>query len=250
MSKLFGNLTTAGAEKVTDRVGGGGTVPTGIYAGAKIKAAYAGKSAGGAQSVTVMVEVGGIEHRETLWVTNKNGDNTYPDKQDKTKKHLLPGFIVANDLCLLVTNAELSDQDFEEKVLSLYDFDAKKEVPTNVHVITGLTGKEITLAIVEQIVDKQKKDDNGVYQNTGETRTENTIEKVLHTDRRTVVEIREGFEEPAWATKWAEKNQGKEARNRAKGADGKSGAPGGRSGAPGAAGGASQSPKTSLFGAK
>lgn len=249
MSKLFGNLSTQGAEKVTDRVGGGGTIPTGIYTG-KIKAAYAGKSSGGANSITLLADVGGIELRVTEWVTNKQGDNTYPDKNDKNKKHLLPGFININDLCLLTLDEELSGVDFEEKVLKLYDFDAKKEVPTNVHVIAGLTGKDITLAVVEQIVNKQKKNEStGEYENTGETRNENIIEKVLHSDRRTVTEIREGFSEAVWAPAWAEKNQGKPPRNKAKDSEGKTGAPGARSGAPAGAGG-STGPKTSLFGPK
>lgn len=251
MSKLFGNLSTTGAEKVTDRVGGGGTIPTSIYTG-KVKFAYAGKSTGGANSITVLADVGGIELRVTEWVTNKAGENTYPDKQDKTKKHLLPGFININDMCLLTANAELSDMEFEEKVIKLYDFDTKKEVPTNVLVLSALTGAEITLAVVEQIVDKQKKNESTqMYENTGETRNENIIEKMLHTDRRTVTEIRENIAEAGWATKWLEKNDGK-ARNRAKGADGKSGAPGARTGAPAGAssGGSAPGPKASLFGAK
>jgi hypothetical protein len=153
-----------------------------------------------------------------------------------------------NDLCLLATNDELNAQDFEEKVLNLYDFDAKREVPTAVQVLTALTGKAVKVAVIEQVVDKQKKDDNGKYQNTGETRKENVIEKFLHSDLRTVVEIQNEMAQPIWAPKWLEKNQGKEL-NRAKGADGKTGAPGGRSGAPGAVAGA-PAPKTSLFGAK
>ena len=250
MSKLFGNLSTEGAEKVVDRIVGGGTIPTNIYVG-KVKAVYAGKSSSSnAQSLTTLIDVNGIEHRETHWITNGKGENTYPDKQDKTKKHLMPSFILMNDLCLLTTDAELKDQEFEEKVLNLYDFDTKREVPTNVQVLTGLTGKGVTLAMVEQIVDKQKKNDAGVYENTGETRVENIIEKFLHTDRRTVSEIMANITDPIWAPKWAEKNAGKEARNRAKGADGKSGAPGGRSGAPAGSGNGGTAPKSSLFGPK
>lgn len=247
MTKLFGNLSTEGAEKVVDRTGGGGTIPTGIYTGT-IKAAYAGKSTGGANSITTLINVNGVELRETHWVTNKAGENTYQDKEDKTKKRLLPGFITVNDMTLLIANGELNDMDFEEKILNLYDFDAKREVPTAVQVLTALTGKEVVIAVVEQTVDKQKKDADGNYQNTGETRNENVIEKVLHTDRRTVVEIRENRDEAAWAATWLPKNEGK-ARNKAKGADGKTGAPGGRAGAPGAAAG-TPAPKSSLFGAK
>lgn len=242
--KMFGNLTSEGLEEVTDVVGGGGLVDTGIYAGT-IKLAYAGKSQNSdAQSVTVHIEVNGLEVRETLWVTNKKGENFYVDKKDKDKRHELPGYTAIDQLCLLATNAPLAEQEFKEKVVELYNFEERKNVPTEVPVLTALIDKPIKAAIVRQIVDKTAKDSNGVYQPTGETREENIFEKFLHSDNRSVTEIKNGVDEAKWAPKWLEKNDG-QTRNRAKGAEGKSGAPGGAG-----AGAAASSPKpaTSLFG--
>lgn len=54
---LFGNLKSDGLEQTQDRLGGGyQPKETDIYTG-KIKALYAGKSAGGAQSVSLILSL-------------------------------------------------------------------------------------------------------------------------------------------------------------------------------------------------
>lgn len=246
--KMFGNLSTEGAEEAGDFLGGGGLLETQVATGV-VTLAYAGKSqADGseAQSVTYHIKIGNTEFRETQWITKRNGDSTYPDKKDPSKKHPLPGFTTVNDLCLVTTGFGLIDQDLEDKVVNLYDFEAKSDVPTNVKVLTGLLGKEVTVAVLKQTVDKQKKNDAGLYSNTGETRDENVAEKFFHTEtRRTVAEIKNNIEEAIFIDKWEEKNHGK-TRNKAKGGDGKAGAPGAPGGMTGAA---APKPKTSLFAA-
>jgi hypothetical protein len=241
--KMFGNLTTDGLEEAGDFLGGGGLLDTGVYP-ATVKLAYAGKSQSSeSQSVTVHLDVNGLEVRETFWVTNRNGDNSYADKKDPKKKHPLPGFVSVDDLCLVTTGHGLTEQDIEEKVVKLYDYEAKKDLPQNVPVLVDLLGKNLHVALVRQIVDKQKKNDAGVYVNTGETREENVIDKVFHFDsRRTVSEIRNKIAEPIFIEKWAEKNAGK-TRNRSKGAEGNAGVPGAKS-----APAPSPKPKNSLFG--
>lgn len=246
--KMFGNLSGDGLEQTGDRLGGGGVRETGAYDGT-IKLAYAGKaSSSNAQSLTVVFDFGGSEYRETYWVTNKNGENFFIDKNDKTKRVPLPGYTMADDLCLLTTGFPLSEQNAAEKVISLYDYDQKKEVPTNAHVFMDLIGKQITAGLVKQTVDKTKKNDStGQYEPTGETRDENVTEKFFHFEsKRTVTEIRAEQEEAVFYPKWVEKNAGK-TRNRAKGAEGKTGAPPRPAGAPAAS---APKPTTSLFGAK
>lgn len=244
MTKMFGNLTTDGLEESGDRLGGGFLFESGVYTGT-VKMAYAGKaSQSEATSITVLIDFDGREFRETLWVTNRNGENSYADKKDANKKHPLPGFTMVDDLCLVTTGHGLADQNVEEKVVKIYDFEHRKDMPTNVPVLVDLIGKPITAAVLKQTVDKQKKNDAGVYVNTGETREENTVDKFFHTEsRRTVTEIKQGIEEAIFIDAWDQKNKGK-TRNRAKGGadNGKAGAPG--AGAPGAA----QKPKQSLFG--
>lgn len=246
MTKMFGNLTDTGLEQSGDRLGGSGILDTGVYDGI-VKLAYAGKSqSSNAQSITAHIEINGREFRESFWVTNRNGENFYADKNDAKKKHPLPGFTMADDLCLVTTGQPLAEQTVEEKVVNLYDFNARKEMPQNVPVLTDLIGKPVTVAIFAQIVDKNQKDANGIYQPTGETRNENVADKFFHQEsHRTVTEIREGVEEAVFYDKWKEKNAGQPPRNRAKGVQGNSGAPGrpAAAGSP-AAGGAA---RPSLF---
>lgn len=229
MTKMFGKLNSDGLEQAADRLGGGSVLETDLYTGT-VKLAYAGKAASGAQSVTVMIDFGGREYREAFWLTNKAGENYYADKANPGKKQPLPGFTSVDDLCLLTTGFPLSEQTVEEKVVRIYDYEQRKEIPTNVPVLLDLVGKPISAGIVKQIVDKQKKDTSGEYRNTGETRTENAVEKFFHADSsRTVNEIRDGIETGVFAGKWVEKNKG-QTRNKAKGSEGKAGVPGGGGG--------------------
>ncbi len=241
---IFGSMTRDGLEETRDVLGGGFTFPTNAYDGI-IKLAYAGKAQqSNAQSVTVHVDIDGKEYRETIWITNRDGQNSYADKKDATKRHPLPGFVTVDDLCLLSTGLPLASQTTEEKTVMLYDFEAQKDLPKNVHVITSILGLPITLGIVEQIVDKTKKNEStGQYEPTGETRNENLIDKVFHTEsRKTTVELRENRPQAVFYDAWVEKNGGKPARDKSTKGQGKAGAPGQRPVA--AAGG---KPTTSLF---
>ena len=245
---IFGNLTNEGLEETTDRLGGFQIRATDIYP-ATIKAAYAGQSAGGARNVTIVVELPDGEYSETIYVTNKKGENWFLNQNDKSKKVPLPGFTTIDDICLVTTGKSLAEQDTEEKVVKIYDFEERKELPKAVQMLVDLIGQPLFLGIVQQTVDKnQKNESTGEYEPTGETRDENVIEKVFHDpSKMTVVEARQGATEPVFFEKWLSKNKGN-IRNKAKGADGngaQSGRPGG--GAP-QSGNGGQKKTSSLFG--
>ena len=245
---IFGNLTNEGLEETTDRLGGFQIRATDIYP-ATIKAAYAGQSAGGARNVTIVVELPDGEYSETIYVTNKKGENWFLNQNDKSKKVPLPGFTTIDDICLVTTGKPLAEQDSEEKVVKIYDFNERKELPKAVPMLVDLIGQTLFLGIVQQTVDKnQKNESTGEYEPTGETRDENVIEKVFHDPTKmTVVEARQGATEPVFFEKWLSKNKGN-IRNKAKGADGKgtqSGRPGGGAPQSGAGG---QKKTSSLFG--
>lgn len=240
----FGNLTTQGLEKAGDNLGGGGLFETDVYSG-NIVLAFAGASDKGARFLEVHIDTGsGRIYRERMYVTNKQGQNYY---ERDGKKNPLPGFTTANDLALLSTGHDLAAQTFEEKVVKLYDFEAKAEVPTKVQAATSMMGLPITIAVVKQTVDKQKMNEStGNYEATGETRDENTIDKVFHAESgKTVSEFSTLAKDAPgeFQGKWLEKNKGK-TRNKAKGAEGKTGAPG----RPAPAGGAAKPAGGSLFG--
>ena len=228
MNALFGALTTDGLEEATDRLGGSWVLDSDIYTG-PIKAAYAGQSDGGARNVTVIAELNGREYRETLWITNKKGENFFLNKNDPKKKVPLPGFTVVDDLCLVTTGKPLAEQPTEDKVVNVYDRDAGKEIPKTVPMLVDLIGQEATFGIVRQLENKSEKDGAGDYQPIADTREVNFIDKVFHTETKmTVVEARQGADAATFHDSWLERNKG-EVRDRRTIKDGE----GGNAGRPG-----------------
>lgn len=246
---IFSSLTTEGLEESKDRLGGFAPLETDIYV-AKIKALYAGQSSGGAMSVTLIAALqDGREYRETVYVTNKNGQNFFLNKHDNNKKVPLPGFTVIDDICLIATGKPLAEQTAEDKVVQVYDPEAKKELPKSVPMLMDAVGQDIGLGIVKQLVNKNEKQGNE-YVATAATREENFIDKVFHpTMKLTVAEARNGQDEGKFWDAWVKKNQG-QTRDKREIKDGEAGSSARppKAGTPPTAGG--QAPRKSLFGNK
>lgn len=205
---LFQNLKTDGLEDSRDSLGGFAALDSDIYTG-KIKVAYAQASNGGAMGITMIAEFNGKEYRETCYVTNKKGENYFLNKNDSSKKVPLPGFTIIDDLCLIATEKPLCEQDTEEKVVMIYDSEAKKELPKSVPVLVDLIGKDICVAIMKKTENKNTKVGDE-YVPTADTRDVNNIEKVFHPELHvTVVEAKNGIDSAKFYTAWLEKNQGK-----------------------------------------
>lgn len=249
MTTLFGNLKSDGLEASTDNIGGGNfTRESDIYSG-KIKMAYAGAAKSGARFVNLIVDLpDGKEYKETVYVTNKAGENFYLNKSDNSKKVPLPGFTTLDDICLCATGKPLAEQDAEEKIVKIYDFEAKAELPTSVPVLIELLGQDISLAILKVTENKQAKNASGVYGATTETRDINSIDKVFNTDTHmTVVEARNKAAAPVFWDSWLERNKGK-TRDKTSKVVGTPGAPGAARSGPPQAGAAPV--RQSLFGKK
>lgn len=251
---LFGNLKTDGLAESEDRLGGYSPLKSDIYTG-KVKMAYAGKAQSGAMSITMELEFpGGKTHRETLYVTNRNGENFFIHKDDKKTKVPLPGFTIVDDICLATLSKPLAEMDSEEKTVKIYDPEQKKEVPQSAQVLTELLGQEVSVAILQTLENKSEKRGNE-YVPIAAERTVSSIEKVFNTESRmTVAEARQGLDAPAFWDLWLERNKDavrdrRTIKDGAGGQNGQSGRPmarpvaGASAGAP--AGGA---PRTSLFG--
>jgi len=217
---MFGNLKQDPTiQEAGDVLGGGGVLDTDIHK-MVVEMAYADKSAGGALSLNLSFKgSNGTSLRTTFWVTSgtaKGGHNYYVDKQGN--KQFLPGYSQANALCLLTVGEELANVAPETKTIGIYDYDLKKEVPKQREVLMPLIGQEVSLGVIRQIVDKNVKNDAGIYVPSGETREENEIDKIFRaSDGMTVVEIRAEATEAVFYNKWLEKNKGV-VRNKAKGA--------------------------------
>lgn len=242
MTTMFNNFKTEadGIEQSGDRLGGFSLFETDVYEGT-IKLLFFGNADSGAQYAEIHGTFDGRDMRERIFISNRAGENTYKDKQSGEPR-FLPGFEMVNDLCLVTTGYGLVDlaPQIEEKVVNLYDYNAKKDLPQTVQCMTPVMGQPVFAAITKQTVDKQAKDGNGVYKNTGETRDENVFSKFFHAEsHKTVPELRDG-KEATFMEKWRNQYQGKTV-NRAKGVT--SGAPG----RPAASAGDAQKPASSLF---
>ena len=207
MSLLAGLTTDESIKESKDSVGGGFTAkPSGIY-DAVVKVAYITVAASGAKAVNLIADINGTEYRETIYITNKKGQNFYVS-EDGTKNYL-PGFTTVNDLALLTTGQPLANATTENKVIKIWNKDQAKEVPTEVPCITALHGKPIKLGILEEITFKQVKDANNNYVDTPETRTSNIISKVFHASTgKTVNEYKAKAETAEFIDKWKAKWDG------------------------------------------
>ena len=252
---MFGNLTTNDLEESQDYLGGFSPLETDIYSGI-IKMAYAGEAKSGAKSITLLVDFSGKEYRDTVYITTKDGNNFFfkKDKDGKPTKTkvALPSFTVIDDICLITTDKPLAEQDVEEKVVKVWDAEAKKELPKNVPVLVDLIGKNISLGILKQLENKSEKDSNDKYVPIADTRESNTIDKVFHTESQmTVAEARNGVQEATFWGSWMERNKGKTRDRRTIKEDGAgvSGRPGRSAGMPPQASQAKAQTK-SLFGGR
>lgn len=247
---IFANLTTDNSiadEK--DSVGGGSKIlESGLYL-CKINMAHVTISQGGAMGLVLTLKTeAGQEIKQTLWMTSgtAKGCKNYYEKDGQ--KNYLPGFLLANSICLLAVGKEIAQIDTETKVINLYNAEAKSEVPTKVDVLMDLLGQDILVGLIKQVVDKTKKNDTtGVYEPTGETKEENEVDKFFRArDRMTTAEIRAQAPTAAFADTWATKWTGN-TKEKAKGAAaaGTAGVPKASAGVMAAA--AAKKPTTSLF---
>ncbi len=160
-----------------------------IYA-AKLKIVYVDKSKSGAANINFIADINGQDYNETVYVTNKEGKNTYQCK-NTGKKKLLPGFQQVNNVCKLLLGKEIKDAVLEEKMVKIYDYDQGKEVPMKRQVLTELVGVDVHIAIRKILQNKQVKSDSGNYVNdpTGATRDSNEIDKFFNANKQTLPEV-------------------------------------------------------------
>lgn len=203
-----------------DQLGGGGVLDTALY-DMTIEMAYLTKSKGGAHAINLQFKTDDKKYlRSTIYITNKEGKPYY---EKDGKKNYLPGFLLATNLCLLTIKKEIADIAPEEKVIPIYDYDAKKELPTKMPVLVDLIGQRVTAGVIKEIVDKTKDTGttdaagNKVYAPTGETREQNEIDKFFRiSDGFTVPEIRAKEPEAKFKKAWGDKHTGV-TRNKSKG---------------------------------
>lgn len=195
-------------KETKDTVGGGFSVrASGLY-DATIKMAYLGKTTNNGTSLNCIFDIDGSEYRENLFLADVTGKTYYTDKDGG--KHYRQGFLNADALALLTTGKPLSDCATERKVVKLYNFEQKKDVPTEVECLVGLLGQSVKLGVLQELSFKSVKQPDGSYKETSETKETNVIDKVFHAaSGKTVNEFRAKVPEAEFSVKWAEKWTGK-----------------------------------------
>lgn len=253
---MFNNLKKDGLEEAQDRVSGRQVLESDIYTGT-IKAFYGGQSEKGAKFVhVVLTKEDGKDYSETIYVTNQKGENFFAgkDRDGKLtgKNNPLPGFTVIDDMATCATGLPLCDLEFEDRVVNIYDFDAKKELPKTVKSADAMIGQTVSVGILKILENKGVKNEaTGKYDATSEEIYKNGIDKVWNTEvQMTVAEARDGVtENGVYWKKWLETNSGEGKFKDARKFDA---AKGGKTGAPvaGKPGGAATSGAKPLFGKK
>lgn len=198
--KSLGKAAGKDVQKPKDSLGGFSLLPSGVY-DAKIPLCFIVEADSGAKGIEVHLEIEGQTHRETLWITNKEGIPYYVSKRDNSKNYL-PGYINANDLCLLVAGKELQDMDTEEKTVKMYNYEEKAELPTEVEALTELHGQHVAVAILQRKEFKQEKNDDGVYVETDEVRETNIISKFFDPETYQTVNELEAESSAEFVDKW------------------------------------------------
>lgn len=207
---LFKNLTSSDQlEAQRDTLGGSFIRESGMYL-ATVDTAYVNEATSGAMGIVVIYKMeDGSEFRDTQYVTSgrEKGLKNYYEKDGKQIP--LPGFTVINDLCILTTENELSQQDTEERVIKIYDSEAKKEVPTAVQCLSDVEGKQVWIGLQKVIDNKtQKNEGTGKYEPINEKREYNEVSKLFHAEQKlTVVEAVNG-QDATFFDKWDKKNSG------------------------------------------
>ena len=203
MNDFVMNSSTKLEEEV-DNLGTSRLRDTGIH-DATIEVAYLSKSKGGALAFNLRAKTPTGDIRETIYFTNKKGDNF---SVRDGKEYPMIGYSRVNAICLLTVGKPLDAllKLTETKVINIWDFTTRKEVPTDVPTFTHLCGKVITLGILRIIENKQKLGGDGKYHDTADTREINKIDRIFRTkDGLTVAEIKAKEKEPKFKAKWEEK---------------------------------------------
>ena len=191
--KSFVKATNAAESVERDSLGGGYILPSNIYM-LTVETAFLQPATSGAVGVVLRFKTqeGNKDYRETIYITNKQGETFYTKDG---QQHLLPGYLMVDTLCQMITGNSLENQNTELRSIKVYDPELQKEVPAEREVLVDLQGGQVYAGIIKSIEDKTKKNDsfdpsrpkqgtNLPYLATGETREANSISKFFHSESK------------------------------------------------------------------
>jgi hypothetical protein len=188
-------------EEERDVLGGMTVLESGIYKGT-VELAYMDESKNGALCVVIHFKTEkGVLIKETTYISNRNKEFTY---NRDGKDHTLPGYNIMNSFFDAIAGCDLgtAGRGTEKKVINVWDYDAKKELPVNREVFTDILGKELAIGIIKVSEEKTTPESN-YKEGTGEFREKNEFSKFFDADNGlTVTEKKAGETEPAFFHEW------------------------------------------------
>ncbi len=209
--KRFNEEANAATDVAEDKdtLGGGGILESDLYK-LTIETAYMDLAASGALAVSIQaVTDDGRKFRTTQYPISGNAKGNKHYYERNGQKFPLPGFTTVDSICQLTTGKKFFEQEEKECTIPLYNYDAAKELPTKVNMLTDLIGKKFIGGITRQKVDKNVKNNEGKYVPSGDTREVNELDKVFNEDGLTLTEYRsEGINEGVFVHTWKDKFKG------------------------------------------
>lgn len=228
-------------ETTKDKIGGSYVLNSGLYE-AKINKAYLVNSSS-SKAVGVALEFStsdGQTFKDTIYVTNGEGSNTYTTKQNKLA--YLPGFETVSNIVFVTLGKEIAELEPEDKVVEIYNAELAKNAPTAVKMLTELLGQDLILGLVKTKSFKQAKNAaTGKYENTAEITETNEIVNVFNITGFTALELKAKATEIDFINQFKEVYTSDYIKDKTKNAK----TPAGNA----TAGGVSNTPTKSLFGA-
>lgn len=184
-----------------ERVGGGGFTADDSNASLVIfENAYLTQSKNGAWAANLQSKnKAGDERSYQVYFTNRKGEVFYTDSKTKNRVKL-PGYQLLDSIALATCGKSFKEvlDNTKTKVIDLYDYESRKDVPTEVQTLPLICKKAIILGVIKKIDNKYK---NG--KKTSEKRESNEIHMVFRKeDKLTPKEHASGATEPKMYSKW------------------------------------------------
>ena len=184
---------------------------SGVYP-VRVDLAYEIESSGGARGLVVHFvdePFKGFTVKHTFYLTSgrAKGQKNYYTNSDGVRQYL-PGFNQADHLARIITGKHITQLKTEEKVVKLWNFEEKKELPTKVQVCPDLIGGVLQIGLLK-IVQNRRANVDGQWVNTATKQEINDIDKLFYEDGLTVTEKTAGETEAKFLALWKDKNDGR-----------------------------------------
>lgn len=212
---LFSKVKKAKTETVEDRVGGGFIVhESGVYP-ARLIRAYGITADSGSLGVVLEMnlfndpndETKSVRYNETLYVTDKEGNNFYTSKKDN-KNYMNTGWLIVDALALFATDGEAGLENLDTEEIFIKRKKDNKEINVAAEAYPELKDLDFNIAILKVIKPKQQQVDQK-WVDTEELIEVNEISKVFDAEGFTLLEWQEEIAEPVFINKWEKQWTGK-----------------------------------------